>query len=274
MKKFIAAALSILVGAFGYTIAETSIDSRVANLEAECSSLKSVVSELCELHNITTNETTTKDDTTTSIEVAVPVSVSDILAVYNNACEKVFSEKPSYTKTVVTELHNLELGAIGKLDMVRDAIGNFLGEGTETLTVSQGTPSNELVKSALSGSDISVASCKLSENGKYYEIEITVKSETNPLKSNSSLNKFTDDYKDVNEMHTALQSEGASAETINCTSKDVKIIAEISVADKSFHSLTHKFKLDTVLETVNFVLTLKQGTGTIYTTVNYSSFNY
>ncbi len=51
MKKIIAAALSILVGAFGYTIAEETIDSRVATLESECSSLYNAVSSLAELHN-------------------------------------------------------------------------------------------------------------------------------------------------------------------------------------------------------------------------------
>ena len=50
MKKIIAACLSVLVGAFGYTLVETSIDTRVSNLEAECSSLQGVVSSLAELH--------------------------------------------------------------------------------------------------------------------------------------------------------------------------------------------------------------------------------
>lgn len=44
MKKIIAAALSILVGAFGYTIVDKALENRVANLESEIVELKEEVS--------------------------------------------------------------------------------------------------------------------------------------------------------------------------------------------------------------------------------------
>ena len=71
MKKFIAACLSILVGAFGYTLAETSIDTRVSNLEAECSSLRDVVSGLAQLHDITATEPGTNAPTTEPLTTAI-----------------------------------------------------------------------------------------------------------------------------------------------------------------------------------------------------------
>lgn len=203
-----------------------------------------------------------------------PTSVADIVALYNEATAKAVSAKPGYKKTVTTELQNLDMGAIGKLDMVRDAVGSFLGEGTETVTVAKGKASSEIVKSTLSASDVSSATCKLSADGKYYEVTINVKSETNPLKGKSSLNKFTNDYKDINEMHEGLASEGASAETITCKTTEAKIVAKIAVADKSFSALKYTIKIDTVLDKVNYVLTIKQGSGVIYTVVDFANFAY
>lgn len=45
MKKFIAAALSILVGAFGYTIVDSTIEDRVSRLESEVYELREKVSD-------------------------------------------------------------------------------------------------------------------------------------------------------------------------------------------------------------------------------------
>lgn len=206
--------------------------------------------------------------------VVAPTAVADIVALYNEATANAASKKPGYKKTVTTELQNLDMGAIGKLDMVRDAVGSFLGEGTETVTVAKGKASTEIVKSTLTAADVSSATCKLSADGKYYEVTINVKGETNPLKGKSALNKFTNDYKDINEMHEGLESEGASAQKITCVSKEAKIVAKIAVADKAFSSLKFTIKLDTVLDKVNYVLTIKQGSGVIYTVADFASFAY
>ena len=45
MKKIIAAALSILVGAFGYTIVDSAIEDRVATLESEVVELREIISD-------------------------------------------------------------------------------------------------------------------------------------------------------------------------------------------------------------------------------------
>lgn len=45
MKKFIAAALSILVGAFGYTIVDSTIEDRISSLESEVYELRENVSD-------------------------------------------------------------------------------------------------------------------------------------------------------------------------------------------------------------------------------------
>ncbi len=221
----------------------------------------------------TTVEETTVEETTAA-EAAAPETKADIVALYNEATKNVASAKPGFKKTVTTELQSLEMGAIGKLDAVRDAVGGFLGEGTETFTASKGKKSSDLKTSTLSESDVKDAICKLSSDGKYYEVTITVKNETNPLKDKSSLNKFTDDYKDINEMHEGLKGEGASAQTITCDVKTAEIKAKIAVDTNAFAALDYTIKIDALLTKVNYVLTVKQATGVIYTTVNYSDFSY
>lgn len=68
MKKIIAAALSILVGTFGYTIVDSAIENRVSKLESDYASLQNVVSSLCDVHH----ETTALEESTTSIDISVP----------------------------------------------------------------------------------------------------------------------------------------------------------------------------------------------------------
>ena len=69
MKRIIAAALSILVGALGYTIVDTTIEERVSKLESDYASLQEVVSNLSNVHNI---EETTHNETTITEYVSIP----------------------------------------------------------------------------------------------------------------------------------------------------------------------------------------------------------
>ena len=64
MKKIIAAALSILVGAFGYTIVDSAIEDRVATLESEVVELREEVSRYHP--NYSSNTTTRKTTSITS----------------------------------------------------------------------------------------------------------------------------------------------------------------------------------------------------------------
>ena len=247
------------------TEAPSEVESTEAASEAESTEASSEAES---------TEAASEAESTEATEVVIPTEKADIVALYNDATAKAVSAKPGFKKTVTTELQKLEMGAIGKLDMVRDAVGGFLGEGTETITATKGKASDQLIKSTLTAADVTAATCKLSADGKYYEVTITVKNETNPLKGKSALSRFTNDYKDVNEMHEGLQGEGASAETITCTVKTATVKAKIAVADKAFSSLEYTIKTDAVLNKVNYVLTVKQATGTIYTVAKYANFAY
>lgn len=91
MKKIIAAALSILVGAFGYTIVDSAIEDRVATLESEVVELREEVSRYhpsyADTYTTTKNETTitpnktttTKKSTTRPQDLSQPVQVGAYL---------------------------------------------------------------------------------------------------------------------------------------------------------------------------------------------------
>ena len=207
--------------------------------------------------------------------VVAPTSVADIVALYNEATAKVASAKPGYKKTVTTKLNDLQMGALAKIDLVRDTVGDFLGEGTETVSAAKGKASKDFVKSTLTAADVTAATCKLSADGKYYEVIITVKNEKNPIKGKSALNKFTNDYKDINEMRDGLVDAGAAVETIDITVKSATINAKIAVDTNAFSSVDYTIDSDAYLTNVKYTIAkVKVVTGNIYTTVKYSDFAY
>lgn len=220
-------------------------------------------------------DATTAADATTQAAAAAPTSKADIVALYNEAAAKAVSAKPGYKKTVTTKLNDLKMGALAKIDLVRETVGDFLGEGTETATVAKGKASKEIVKSTLTAADVTAASCKLSADGKYYEVTITVKNEKNPIKGKSALNRFTNDYKDVNEMRAGLEDAGAAVETIDITVKTATIKAKIAVDSKAFSSVDYTISSDAYLTNVKYTIAkVKVVTGNIYTTVKYTGFAY
>lgn len=243
-----------------------------AAVDAVVESDETTVAEETSAEETTVEETTVEE--TTVAEAAAPETKADIVALYNEATANAVDSKPGFNKTVTTELQDLQMGAIGKIEAVRDAVGGFLGEGTETIKAKKGTASEELVKSTLKESDVTDAKCELSADGKYYEVTITVKNETDPAKGKSALNRFTNDYKDNQEMVDGLASEGASTGTIQTTVKTATIKAKIAVESKEISSLDYTLKIDCLLTKVKYMVSVKQVTGTIYTTVSYSDFSY
>ena len=298
MKKVLFSVLAVLLtAAMVVSFAacggnETPETTTVAGVEAEATTAADVADETTAAEADTTvaedettavdateaateaDATTVADETTAAADVAVPADKAAIVALYNEASAKAVSSKAGFKKTVSTELQNLEMGAIGKIEAVRGAVGGFLGEGTETVTVKKGTASKEITKSTLTAADVTAATCKLSADGKYYEVTLTVKNEIDPAKGKSALNRFTNDYKDNKEMVDGLASEGASTETIKTTVKTATVKAKIAVDSKEFSSLDYTIKIDCLLTKVKYMVSVKQVTGTIYTTVKYSGFAY
>lgn len=219
--------------------------------------------------------TTQKTETTTK-KAAVPATKKEIADLYNQAAATAASSKPSYKKVNETVLSNLKMGALAKINAVRETVGDFLGEGTTTSTVKKGTfNGSSLVKSSLKESDILSATCTPTADGKYYNVKITVKTETNPSKSGSALSRFTKDFKDVKEIRAGLAEAGASLDDVTLKTTTVVITAKIEAATNRFVSLNHTFKMSAVLTNVKYsIAKVKQASADLSTTVDYSSFKY
>ena len=155
-------------------------------------------------------------------------------------------------------------------------VGDFLGEGSTSETVKKGSfDGKKLVKSTLKAADVTSATCKLTEGGKYYEITITVKNETNPLKGSSALGRFTKDYKDVDEIRSGLAEAGASVGNITVNTTSVTIKAKISASNNRFVSLSHNIKMSASLNDVKYsIAKVKTATADLQTTVKYTDFKY
>lgn len=220
-------------------------------------------------------EAASEAESTEAAEVVVPTEKADIVALYNEATAKAKSAKPGFKKTVTTALNDLKMGALASIDLVRETVGDFLGEGTETVTVAKGKASDAILKSTLTTADVTSATCKLSADGKYYEVTIDVKAEKNPLKNKSALNKFTNDYKDINEMRAGLEEAGAAVETIDIQVKIATIKAKIAVDNKALNAVDYTISSDAYLTNVKYLIAkVKVVTGNIYTTVKYTGFAY
>ena len=218
----------------------------------------------------------TKPTVTTTKPVVVPSEKAKIVKLYNNAAAAASKGKPGYGKTVNTTLSNINMGALSNLGVVKEAVGNFLGEGQNSTTVKKGSfDGSSLVNSTLKSEDVLSATCRLSADRKYYIVDITVKSETNPLKGSSALGRFTKDYKDVDEIRSGMTEAGAKVDTISITTSSVKISAKISVEDNRFVSLTHSFKMSAKLTNVKYTIArVKTATANLSTTVEYKNFKY
>lgn len=227
-----------------------------------------------EITTETTTEATT--ETTTAKTEKAPSTKAEIVALYNDATAQVKAEKPGYKKLVNTQVKNLQMGALAKIKIVRTTIADFLGEGTTSYNVSKGKFSGKDLKvSTLAEGDVSDATCKLSSDGKYYEITITVKNEKNLSKKSSSLGKFTADYKDAEEIRQGLVDADASVGTINYWTTSVVIKAKISVDGHKFDSLSHTLRMSAELFDVKYsIAKVSKATTDLATDVTYSSFNY
>lgn len=219
--------------------------------------------------------TTTKKPATTQKKITAPTKKADILKLYNDAAANASKSKPGYKKSTVTALSNLNMGALASISAVRDAIGGFLGEGSSSATVKKGSFDGvSLVKSALKESDVTAATCKLSSDGKYYTVNITVKNEQNPKKSGSALGRFTKDFKDVDEIKAGLSEVGASVESMTINTTSVTISAKIDAKTGRFVSITHNIRMSASLKNIKYIVRVGKASMDLETTVSYLDFKY
>ena len=252
---------------------ETQPSTTVAQTEAEKTTVQ--ITKPAETKPQTTQAPTTQVQATKPV-VTVPSSKADIVKLYNTALNGASTGKPGYSKTVNTTMSNVNMGALSKISAVKDVVGDFLGEGKTSTTVKKGSFDGvSLVKSTLKADDVTSATCKLSEDKKYYTVEITVKNETNPLKKSSALGRFTKDYKDVDEIIAGMSEAGAKTDGITVKTSSVKITAKIAVDTNRLVSLNHSFKMSATLSNVKYsIAKVKTASADLSTTVSYSDFRY
>lgn len=129
----------------------------------------------------TTTATTTAATTTaatteaTTAAKTAPTNKAEILKIYNDATAKVASQKPAFTKRRETKEGVYEAGLA--LKAFKGVVYEFMGIGAEnvynkTVAKKDADYSHYFLKSSLTTSDITDATCKLTSDGGY---EITVK---------------------------------------------------------------------------------------------------
>ena len=89
------------------------------------------------------------------------------------------------------------------------------------------------------------------------------------------MGRFSDDYKDNNEIRAGLVEAGAKVGDITMNSTSVVITARINVENNNFVSLNHSIKLHAILKDVKYsIASVNTATADLSVTADYSNFVY
>ncbi|MBR5262218.1 MAG: hypothetical protein IKV49_00210 [Clostridia bacterium] len=210
-----------------------------------------------------------------------PSSPAEITAYYNNAINKVISSKAGFKKSRETVMHNLDGGALLKIQLVVDMVNEFLGVGTTQWDNAKGKQDN-LSKASLAAGDVKQASCA-DKNG-IYTITMTLKdgnssanasgnSDTSPLQRAGVFagkgDKTAYDYKNSENIHTAINGvDDCTAESALEKVTNAKITAVIDSKTGKLQSLTASWDWYVELANVKYTIVgIKQAKGNATTTV-------
>ena len=237
----------------------------------------------------TTEETTVEETTEETTEAKkAPEGKEEILKVYNDAVNNAISKKAGYSKTRVTNINSLEGGKILDFQVVKDAVNDFLGVGTQNYNNSKGK-AEYMGKASLSASDVSSATCT-EKDGKY-TIEITVNNGSSSASGsgksdNSAINrtglyvgsgdKSEFDYKSAGNVYDALNGlDEASVQAVSVSTNSIKITAVVDAESGNLENLKITFNFTADLTSVKYlIVTVKSATGKANTTVTFKDFKY
>lgn len=215
-----------------------------------------------------------------------PSTVDEVLAVYNNAINKVIADKAGYSKTRTTELNNLDGGALLKIQLVVDMVNDFLGVGTTPYKNEKGK-AEFLSKASLTKNDLTAIDIKTNDG--VYTITLGLKdgqsqanasgsSDTSPL-SRSGLfagkgDKIAFDYKNSENIHTAINGV-AKAEAASEKVTNTKIVATIEAETGKMTSLNATWDWHVELTNVSYsIATVKTAKGDAKTVVEVKDFKW
>ncbi|MPM99730.1 hypothetical protein SDC9_146924 [bioreactor metagenome] len=160
--------------------------------------------------------------------------------------------------------------------MAADTVKDFLGDGTNTVTVSKGQSNSGTFKnSILTASNVSSATCKKTSDGKYYEISINLKGDTMSKGQNGIVGKVTNDFKTVDEAYAGLSDVGAKVESITANTSGSTIYTKIQISSGKIVSLKYHIIMDITMTNIKYsILSVKKATGLSTTDVTYSSIKW
>ena len=210
-----------------------------------------------------------------------PSSKADIVACYNSAINKVVDSKAGFKKTRETVMHNLDGGALLKIQLVVDMVNDFLGVGTEPWDNKKGEQKN-LSKASLTEADLTGATCV--DNNGIYTITLNLKdgnssangsgnSDSSPLQRAGVFagkgDKKAYDYKNSENIHTAINGvENCTAESAIEKVTKTKIVAVVDSKTGKLQSLTASWDWYVELTKVKYtVVSINSAKGNATTTV-------
>lgn len=218
---------------------------------------------------------------------SVPESKEDIVALYNEAINKVVNDKAGYNKQRTTTVSELDAGSF--TSMAGDIVKDFLGEGTKEVKNSKGT-AKHLQASTLTASDVAGATCELVGNN--YTITLNLEDGTSSAtksskKDDSAIAKCglvtgksvsdTIDYINSECIYASITAEKITVGKITAANKNAKIVVVIDAETGNMISYTASFDWNAAIENLSVKfppVSIKKATGKAHTAVVISDFQW
>lgn len=249
-------------------------------------------------------ETTTEEATETTEETTeeAPREV-DPLQLFNDATKMVKDLKPGYSKSRYTKITDLDFGALGRFQIVKDAVYGFFdvesnGEGTLKTTVNKGQSSDQMRASKWTAGDVKSATAEPDGEGGYVVTLFIKEGNTrwsgtggSDPGSGSVRNSPIDrgplcygedndgryDHKTAKNIYLSINNaDGANAKTedIGESSRGIKVVANIDAEGRLQKLYGYMEMRVDVYHVTYLIVTLTNKYGAGYGELTYSDFIY
>ncbi len=237
-----------------------------------------------------TPDTPDVPDTPDTPEVPdVPTSTEEIVALYNNAVNKVVDDKAGYTKERTTTVTKIDAGSY--TSVASGIVKDFLGEGTNEFKNNKGT-AKYFEKSALTVSDVKSATCELKGNN--YTITLNLNDGTSSATKSSKEDSSavakcglltgkivnTDiDYINSECIYASITAEKINVEKITAENTNAKIVIVVDANTGNMISYTASFDWNAEIKNLStgsgfLAVSIKKATGKAHTALEISDFQW
>lgn len=218
-------------------------------------------------------------------EPSAPATGEEIVALYNDAVNKVVSEKAGYKKERITNIIEMNGGAL--MSMAEGVVKDFLGEGSKTYTNNKGV-AKYLLTSTLAASDVTSALCE--DTGDSYTITLNLKngtssatktavSDTSPLaKCGLLTGNVADpdyDYLSSGSIYASVTAENVKVDKIVAKNTNAKIVAVVEKESGKLVSLRVSYDWTIEMTKVKYsIITVNNADGKAQTEVEFKNFSW